>query len=173
MDSNCNPSGKQSKNVVMAGVKILRKFANDNLTAGTSHNNNNNNNNSTDSSYTEGARKKIRVNFNNNKVTNNAVVELTPKVMRKDKKVKSVQGQGQSPRNQRKIIDAELDRLNAKIVSIYMTNNLIQLMLIDPFGQPKVTGGMDPCFRTCCPSVRPHFSNLEKQNNRKQCSLLA
>ena len=23
------------------------------------------------------------------------------------------------------------------------------------------------------PSVRPHFSNLEKQNNRKQCSLLA
>ena len=23
------------------------------------------------------------------------------------------------------------------------------------------------------PSVRPHFSNLEKQNNRKQCSQLA
>ena len=24
-----------------------------------------------------------------------------------------------------------------------------------------------------CPSVRPHFSNLEKQNFRKQCSLMA
>ena len=44
---------------------------------------------------------------------------------------------------------------------------------IDPLGQPKVTTGRDNCFRTCCPYVRPHFSNLEKQNNRKQCSLLA
>ena len=31
----------------------------------------------------------------------------------------------------------------------------------------------NPNNRTCCPSVRPHFLNLEKQNNRKQCSLLA
>ena len=53
--------------------------------------------------------------------------------------------------------------------------------VIDPLGQPKVTAGRDNCFRTCCPSirpyvrpyVRPHFSNLEKQNNRKQCMLLA
>ena len=48
---------------------------------------------------------------------------------------------------------------------------------IDPLGQPKVTAGKDHCFRTYCPYVRtyvrPHFSNLEKQNNRKQCSLLA
>ena len=44
---------------------------------------------------------------------------------------------------------------------------------IDPLGQTKVTAGRDHCFRKCCPYVRPHFSNLEKQNNRKQCSLLA
>ena len=40
-------------------------------------------------------------------------------------------------------------------------------MNIDPLGQPKVTAGRDHCFRTCCPSVRPHSSNLEKQKNRK------
>ena len=45
-------------------------------------------------------------------------------------------------------------------------------MLIDPLGQPKVTAGRDHCFRTS-PYVLPHFSNLAKQNNRKQCSLLA
>ena len=44
---------------------------------------------------------------------------------------------------------------------------------IDPLGQPKVKSGSDQCFRRCCPSVRTHFSNLEKQNNRKQCLLLA
>ena len=38
---------------------------------------------------------------------------------------------------------------------------------IDPLGQPKVTAGRDHCFRTyfqsVCPSVRPHFSNLENK----------
>ena len=43
----------------------------------------------------------------------------------------------------------------------------------DPLGQPKVTAGRGHCFWTCCPYVHPHFSNLEKQNNRKQCSLQA
>ena len=47
----------------------------------------------------------------------------------------------------------------------------------DPQGLPKITAGKDNSFRTCCPSiclyVHPHYSNLEKQNNRKQCSLLA
>ena len=49
----------------------------------------------------------------------------------------------------------------------------------DPLGQPKVTACRDHCFHTCClsdrPSVRSHFSNLEKtntKNNRKQCMLL-
>ena len=37
-------------------------------------------------------------------------------------------------------------------------------ILIDPLGQPKVMAGRDHCFRTCCPYVRPHFSNLEKTN---------
>ena len=42
------------------------------------------------------------------------------------------------------------------------------MLYTDPLGQPKVTAGRDNCFfRTCCPSVRPsirpHFSNLEKQ----------
>ena len=49
--------------------------------------------------------------------------------------------------------------------------------IFDPLGRPTVTAGSDHCFRTCCPSVRPYihtyFSTLEKQNNRKQCSLLA
>ena len=43
----------------------------------------------------------------------------------------------------------------------------------DPLGRPSITAGWDHCFCTCRPYVRPHFSNLEKQNNRKQCSLLA
>ena len=46
--------------------------------------------------------------------------------------------------------------------------------LVDPLGQPKVKAGRDHCFRTCCLSVRPHFSNLDKQKkNRKQCLVLA
>ena len=53
--------------------------------------------------------------------------------------------------------------------------------IIDPLGQTTVTAGSDHCLSTCCPSVRPsvrpsyvlHFSNLAKQNNRKQWSLLA
>ena len=49
----------------------------------------------------------------------------------------------------------------------------MRFQLIDLLGQPKVTAGSDHCFRTCCPSVLPHFSNLAKQNNRKQWSLLA
>ena len=43
------------------------------------------------------------------------------------------------------------------------------MSIFDPLGQPEVAAGRDHCF----PSVRPHFSNLAKQNNRKQCSLLA
>ena len=39
----------------------------------------------------------------------------------------------------------------------------VKNQLFDPLGQPKVTAGRDHCFHTCCPSVRPHFSNLEKQ----------
>ena len=38
---------------------------------------------------------------------------------------------------------------------------------IDPLGQPTVTAGSDHCFCTCCPSVRPHFSNLAKQKLQK------
>ena len=42
--------------------------------------------------------------------------------------------------------------------------------IIDPLGQPTVTAGSDHYFRTCCPSVRPfvrpHFSDLAKQDNR-------
>ena len=58
-------------------------------------------------------------------------------------------------------------------LSFSSLENIIQLHHIYPLGQPTVTAGRDHCFRICCPSVRPHFSNLEKQNNRKQCSLLA
>ena len=36
----------------------------------------------------------------------------------------------------------------------------------DPLCQPTVTAGRDHWFRTC-PSVRPHFSNLAKQNKMK------
>ena len=43
---------------------------------------------------------------------------------------------------------------------------------IDPLGQTTVMAGRDHCFRTCCPSVSDHISNLGKHNNRKQCSLL-
>ena len=46
-------------------------------------------------------------------------------------------------------------------------------LLADPLGQPTDTASSDHYFRTCCPSVRPHFSDLAKQNNRKQWSLLA
>ena len=35
--------------------------------------------------------------------------------------------------------------------------------LVDPLGQPTVTAICDHCFHTCCPSVRPHFSNLENK----------
>ena len=58
-----------------------------------------------------------------------------------------------------------------KKIGSFMENSLALLLpFIDPLGQPKVTAGRDYCFRTCM-YVRPHFSNLEKQNNRKQCSL--
>ena len=33
---------------------------------------------------------------------------------------------------------------------------------VDPLGRPTITAGNDPCFRTCFPSVRPHFSNSSK-----------
>ena len=39
-------------------------------------------------------------------------------------------------------------------------------MHIDPLGQPKVTGGRDHFFRTCCPSVCP--SPLFKSSKTKQ-----
>ena len=39
-------------------------------------------------------------------------------------------------------------------------------LFFDPLGRPTVTAGSDHCFRTCCPSVRPHFSNLEKQTKK-------
>ena len=45
-----------------------------------------------------------------------------------------------------------------------------EICIIDPLGQPKVKAGKDHCFRTCCPSVRPHFSNLAKQNKTKTMS---
>ena len=41
----------------------------------------------------------------------------------------------------------------------------------DPLGQPKV--GIIVLAHVVRPSVRPHFSNVEKRNNRKQCSLLS
>ena len=63
-------------------------------------------------------------------------------------------------------IAINLISLPTKIVMFYKSE------LFDPLGQPKVTVGRDHCFHTC-PSVRPHFSNVEKRNNRKQCSLLA
>ena len=48
------------------------------------------------------------------------------------------------------------------------------LSYIDPLGQPKVVAGRIIVFaHVVRPYVRPHFSNPEKQNNRKQCSLLA
>ena len=50
------------------------------------------------------------------------------------------------------------------------SSNERTLLLSDPLGQAKVTAGFAHVVRS---SVRPHFSNLEKQNNRKQCSLLA
>ena len=34
--------------------------------------------------------------------------------------------------------------------------------IIDPLGRPTITAGSDQCFRTCCPSVRPHFSKSSK-----------
>ena len=37
------------------------------------------------------------------------------------------------------------------------------MSIVDPLGQPTVTAGKDHCFRTCCPYVHPHFSNLAKQ----------
>ena len=33
----------------------------------------------------------------------------------------------------------------------------------DPRGRPTVTAGSDHYFCTFCPSVLPHFSNLQKQ----------
>ena len=44
-------------------------------------------------------------------------------------------------------------------------------------GYNRITGSifcLYHCFRTCCPSVRPSpLFKSRKQNNRKQCSLLA
>ena len=67
-------------------------------------------------------------------------------------------------------------KLNQTMASRHFSlavQNFQYYFTFDPLGQPQVTAGRDHCFRTCCPSVRPHFSNLEKQKNRKQCSLLA
>ena len=50
-----------------------------------------------------------------------------------------------------------------------LCNRYACLFFIDPLGQPKVI----VFAHIVRPSVRPHFSNLEKQNNRKQYSLLA
>ena len=36
-------------------------------------------------------------------------------------------------------------------------------LFVGPLGQPKVMASRDDCFRTCCPSVRPHCSNLENK----------
>ena len=36
----------------------------------------------------------------------------------------------------------------------------------DPLGRPTVTAGSDHYFRTYCPFVRPHFSNLTKQQKK-------
>ena len=33
----------------------------------------------------------------------------------------------------------------------------------DPLGQPTIPAGSDQYFCICCPSVRSHFSNLEKK----------
>ena len=41
-------------------------------------------------------------------------------------------------------------------------DNNLKLQCIDPCGQP--TASSDNFFRTCCPSVRPHFSKLAKHN---------
>ena len=40
-------------------------------------------------------------------------------------------------------------------------------LLFDPRGQPTVTAGSDHCFHTCCPSVRPHFSQSSKTKQQK------
>ena len=59
-------------------------------------------------------------------------------------------------------------------VRLYDWSSLSQkdfcLVIIDPFGQPTVTAGRDHCFCTCPfvrTYVRPHFSNLAKQNKAK------
>ena len=68
---------------------------------------------------------------------------------------------------------------NYEICHANINERSLAAIKIDPLGQPKVTPGRYHCFRTCCSSeclsVRSgnHFSNLEKQNNRKQWSLLA
>ena len=54
--------------------------------------------------------------------------------------------------------------IGTNVLSIVIS---FDILIIDPLGQPNVMASRDNCFRTCCPSVRPHFSNLEKQNNRK------
>ena len=66
--------------------------------------------------------------------------------------------------------------MSFKVVRLILFKELMFLKIcIDPLGQPIVTAGIIVfvyVVRTYV-RVRPHFSNVAKQNNRKQCSLLA
>ena len=48
-----------------------------------------------------------------------------------------------------------------------VSHGLVAFIKIDPLGRPTIPAGSDHYFCTCCQSVRPHFSNLAKQNYRK------
>ena len=66
--------------------------------------------------------------------------------------------------------DTNLKRL-AAIYNGVVTHQIVKLIhSANPKSWPV---GIIVFAHVVYPSVRPHFSNLEKQNNRQQCSLLA
>ena len=56
---------------------------------------------------------------------------------------------------------------SAPLLQTGFLTSVCLFLYFDPLGQHTVTAGKDNCFRTCCPSVRPHFSKSSETKKVK------